>query len=139
MQKQPFPVEGGSKKFEYWGGEKILGLEGDVTNLGRFFCWGGGAAVPHYIPSYFHLPNDPFHCAKFKKHSYSESRVMMMHHFWTQYGPFAPNKSFLENYYHPHLPIRPFHGPKSKKNSSSGSRVIRTCTFWTQNDPFPPN
>ena len=35
-----------------------------------------------------------FHCAKFRKSSYSRSRVMTMHHFWTQYGPFAPNKFF---------------------------------------------
>ena len=30
---------------------------------------------------YFHIPIDPFHCAKLKKNSYSGSRVMMMRHF----------------------------------------------------------
>ena len=47
----------------------------------------------HYY--YFHLPIGPFHWAKFKKYSYSESRVMKMHHFWAQNGPFAPNKIFF--------------------------------------------
>ena len=28
----------------------------------------------------------------------SLSRVMRMHHFWVQNGPFAPKKNFLENY-----------------------------------------
>ena len=50
MQKQPFPVGGGSKKFEDWGKEgglKILGL-------GGLSIWGGtfpgGGSVPHYMP-----------------------------------------------------------------------------------------
>ena len=46
----------------------------------------------HYC--YFHLPIGPFHCAKFKKMSYSGSRVMRMHHFWTKNGPFAPKNFF---------------------------------------------
>ena len=41
---------------------------------------------------YFHLPVGPFHCAKFKKNSYSGSWVMRMHHFWDQKSPFAPNE-----------------------------------------------
>ena len=36
----------------------------------------------HYY--YFHLPIGPFHCAKFKKNSYSRSRVMRMCNFWCQ-------------------------------------------------------
>ena len=51
-----------------------------------------------------------------------------MLHFWTQSGPFAPKKFFLENYYyHSNLPISLFHCAKFKKNSSSGSRVMRMC------------
>ena len=46
----------------------------------------------HYY--YFRLPIGPFHCAKFKKNSYSESRVMKMPHFWAQNGSFAPNNFF---------------------------------------------
>ena len=46
----------------------------------------------HYY--YFHLPISPFHWVKFLKNSYSESRVMRMHHFWAQNGSFAPNKFF---------------------------------------------
>ena len=46
----------------------------------------------HY--HYFDLPIGPFHCAKFKKNPYSESRVMRMPHFWAQNGPFAPNNFF---------------------------------------------
>ena len=49
----------------------------------------------HYY--YFHLPIGSFHCAKFKKHSYTGSRVMRICHFWVQNGPFAP-KFFLKNY-----------------------------------------
>ena len=48
----------------------------------------------HYY--YFHLPIGSFHCAKFKKHSYTGSRVMRICHFWVQNGPFAPNKVFFE-------------------------------------------
>ena len=44
---------------------------------------------------YFHLPIGLFHGAKFQKDSYSESRVMAMHHFWTENGSFAPKKSFF--------------------------------------------
>ena len=60
-----------------------------------------------------------------------------MRYFSAQNGPFAPNKFFLENYYHSHLPISPFHCAKFKKSSSSGSRVMRMCNFWVQNGPFP--
>ena len=116
-----FQSEGVSKKFEYWGGWKILGL-GGITFA--------GVSVPHYMPCYFHLPIDPFHCAKFKKNTYIGSRVLTMRHFWTQYGPFAPNNFFLENYYHSHLPISFFHCAKSKKTSSSGFPVMRMCNFW---------
>ena len=31
-----------------------------------------------------------------KKNSYSESRVMRMHHFWAQNGPFTTNKIIFE-------------------------------------------
>ena len=34
----------------------------------------------------------PFLLCKILKNSYSRSRVMRMHHFWAQNGPFAPNK-----------------------------------------------
>ena len=80
----------------------------------------------------------PFSLCKILKNSYSGSRIMTMHHFWTQNGPFAPNNFFLENYYyHSHLPISSFHCAKFKKNSSSGSRVTRMRNFWAQNSPFP--
>ena len=35
----------------------------------------------------------PFSLCKILKNSYSGSRVMRIHHFWTQNGPSAPNKS----------------------------------------------
>ena len=44
---------------------------------------------------YFHLPIGPFHCAKFKKNSYSRSRVMRMHNFWAQNGPFPQMRIFF--------------------------------------------
>ena len=46
----------------------------------------------HY---HFHLPIGLFQWRKFLKNSYNESRIMRMHHFWTQNGPFAPNKKFF--------------------------------------------
>ena len=80
----------------------------------------------------------PFSLCRILKNSYSGSRIMTMHHFWTQNGPFAPNNFFLENYYyHSHLPISSFHCAKFKKNSSCRSRVMRTCSFWAQNGLFP--
>ena len=62
---------------------------------------------------------------------------MTMRQFWTQHWPFAPNKYFVENYYHSRLPVSSFHCAKSRKTSSSGSRVMRICNFAAQNDPFP--
>ena len=47
----------------------------------------------HYY--YLHLPIAPFHCAKFLKKFYSRSRVMRMHHFWAQNGPYASNNFFF--------------------------------------------
>ena len=80
----------------------------------------------------------PFSLCKIKKNSYNVSRVMRMHHFWAQNGPFAPNNFFfVENSYHSHLRISPFHWAKFKKNSSSGSRVMRMHNFCAQNGPFP--
>ena len=43
---------------------------------------------------YFYLLIGPFHCAKFTKNSYCQSKVVRMPHFWTQNGPFAPKKFF---------------------------------------------
>ena len=59
------------------------------------FSWTKFFVPNHYY--YFHLPIGPFNWAKFKKYSDSESRVMKMHHFWAQDGPFAPNKNFFWN------------------------------------------
>ena len=49
MQKQPFPVGGGSKKFEDWGGGlKKFRTGGGYRFGGGYFCWGvGGGSVPH--------------------------------------------------------------------------------------------
>ena len=47
----------------------------------------------HYY--HFHLPIGLFNGGNLKKKSYSESRIMRMHHFWTQNGPFAPKKFFF--------------------------------------------
>ena len=77
-----------------------------------------------------------FSLCKLLKNLYSGSRIMMMHHFWTQNGQFA--LFFFENYYyHSHLPISPSHCAKFKKNSSSRSRVMSMCNFWALNGPFP--
>ena len=51
----------------------------------------------HYY--YFHPTISPSHCAKFKKYSYSGSRVMRICHVWAKNAPFAPSKTFFgENY-----------------------------------------
>ena len=82
----------------------------------------------------------PFSLWKIYKNSYSWSRIMTMHHFWAQNGPFAIKKIFLESYYdHSHLPISPFHCAKFKKDSSSRSRIMSMCNFSAQNGPFPQN
>ena len=46
----------------------------------------------HYLLSstYWH-----FSLCKTLKNSYSRSRVMRMHHFWAQNGPYAPNNIFF--------------------------------------------
>ena len=80
-----------------------------------------------------------------KKFFYSRSRIITMHYFWTQNGPFSPNFVLENYYYHSHLPFRPFYCAKCKQNSSSRSRVMRMCkstvmrmyNFWAQNGPFP--
>ena len=43
-----------------------------------------------FLENYYHshLPTSPFHCVKFQKNSSSGSRVMWMHNFWAQNGPF---------------------------------------------------
>ena len=56
--------------------------------LNKFFF-----GTNHYY--YFHLPIGPSHCAKFKKNSFSRSRVMRMCHFLIQNGPFAPPQFFF--------------------------------------------
>ena len=72
---------------------------------------------------YFHLLVGPFHCAKFTKNSYSRSKVVSMHHFWTQNGLFAPNIfGGVKLLNHFHLTISPFHCSKFQKNPSSGSK-----------------
>ena len=72
---------------------------------------------------YFHLLVGPFHCAKFTKNSYSRSKVVSMHHFWTQNGLFAPNIfGGVKSLNHFHLTISPFHCSKFQKNPSSGSK-----------------
>ena len=57
MQKQPFPVGGGSKRFEDWGKEgglKILGL--GVIDLGGYFSWGGVSTPLYAMCTYTQLP-----------------------------------------------------------------------------------
>ena len=69
----------------------------------------------HYY--FFHLPVGPFHCAKFTKNCYSRSKVMRMHHFWAQNGPFASNNFFFGKLLisFSSLTISPFHYAKFKK------------------------
>ena len=59
--------EGESKKFENCRKEGV-GLKNFRTG-GGLPIWGvtfAGGSVPHYMQCTFHLPIDPFHCAKFK-------------------------------------------------------------------------
>ena len=50
MQKQPFPVRGGSKTFENWGEGVIKFRTGGVTFE--------GGSVPHYIPWLFQISHN---------------------------------------------------------------------------------
>ena len=70
---------------ELWG---CVIFRSKIAHLSWTFFFG----TNHYY--YFHLPIGPFRCAKFFEKSYRGSRVMRMHHFWTQNGPFAPEKFF---------------------------------------------
>ena len=48
-----FQLDGGSKKFEDWGGGlKNFRTGGGYRFGGGYFCWGvgGGGSVPHYMP-----------------------------------------------------------------------------------------
>ena len=87
----PFILQNLKKKFL----EPIQSYE-DVPFLGQKYpnwSWTKFFGTDHYY--YFHLPIGPFHWAKFKKNSYSRSRVMMPH-FWAPNGPFAPNDYFSQ-------------------------------------------
>ena len=87
---------------------------------------------------YFHLPIDPFHCAKFKKILKADLELWRCTISGSKMVHFPQANFFLENYfYHFHLPIGPFHFSKLKKNPSSRSRVMTMCNFWAQNGPFP--
>ena len=80
-----------------------------------------------------------YHCAKFKKNSYCRPRVMRMHHFGAQNGPFAPNKFFFLTIINIILIYlsAPFIEKNFFLNSSNRSRVMRMHNFWIQNGPFP--
>ena len=89
----------------------------------------------HYY--YCQLPVGLFHCAKFKKNSYSRPRVMRMRHFWAQNGPFAPNNFFWKIINIILIYLLASFIVQNFKISSSGSRVMRMRNFWAQNGPFP--
>ena len=59
----------------------------------------------------------PFSLCKIKKNFYSRSKVMRMHHFWAQNGPFASNNFFFGKLLisFSSLTISPFHYAKFKK------------------------
>ena len=60
---------------------------------------------------------------------YSGSRIMTVHHFWTQIGSFTTSQFFFENYYyHSHLPISPSHCAK-----------VRNVQFLGPKWPISPN
>ena len=72
---------------------------------------------------------------KILKNSYSESRVVRMHHFWAQNGPFAPN-CFLKIINIILIYLLASFIVQNFKNSSSGSRVMMMHNFWAQNGQF---
>ena len=88
-----------------------------------------------YNYSYFHLPIDPFHWAKFLKKSYSEARAMRMHHVWTENGPFAPYNFFLKTI----INVNFFYLLASfvVQNFKKIARDMRMHLFWAQNSLFP--
>ena len=77
---------------------------------------------------------------KILKNSYSGSRIMTMHHFWAQNGPFTPNKFFLENYYyHSHLPISLFNFAKILKKLFQWIQSYEDMQFLCPKWPIFPN
>ena len=74
---------------------------------------------------------------KNSKNSYCGFRVMMMHIFWAQNGPFAQKKFWkIIDTILIYL-LAPSIVQNLKKNSSWGSRVTRMLNFGAQNGPFP--
>ena len=55
MQKQPFPVGGGSKKFENWGWRGGRGGDKKIRTGGVTFA---GESVPHYMPWLFQISHN---------------------------------------------------------------------------------
>ena len=82
----------------------------------------------HYY--YFHLPIGPFHCAKFKKNSYSRSRVMRMHNFWAQNGPFPQMRIFFRK---PVNEPRFFHSCLSTCQKSKSDISLLVKYWWLKN------
>ena len=72
-----FQLEGGSKKFEYWG-----------WGVGGLKKLRAGGSVPHYMPCYFDLSIDPFHCKILKKYLTEDPEL------W-RYAIFGPNVDHL--------------------------------------------
>ena len=87
----------------------------------------------HY---HFHLPIGPVHWAKFKKNSYSRSRVMRCTIFGPKMVHLPQTNIFWKIITLSHL-LAPFIMQILKKFFSSGSRVMRMCNFSAQNSPFP--
>ena len=134
-----FQSERGSKKFKYCrrrGGRKLFGMKVGYQ-FGSLCGKAAGRSVPHYMQCNFYVPIDTFHCAKFKN-SYSRSSVMTMHHSWTQYGQFASNNFFLENYSHSHLLPSSFYCAKSKKSFSQRIQSYEDMQCLGPKQPISP-
>ena len=62
--------------------------------------WSNCPLKKKFLGNYWYhsyLTISPFHCAKFLKNSSNWSRVMRMHNFYAQNGPFPQMRIFSEN------------------------------------------
>ena len=78
--------------------KRILWADPELSGCAIFshemahLSWAIFFGTNHYY--YFHVPVDPFYCAKYTTNSFGWSKVVRMPHFWTLNGPFSQNNFF---------------------------------------------
>ena len=87
---------------------------------------------------YFHLLVGPFHCAKFTKNSYSQSKVLRMPQFLDPKWFICPKHFFFGKLLISFLSISPFHCPKFQKKSFRQIQSYVDVKFLDKQLPICP-